>query len=643
VKFSGTGNIILDNPQALGFATFNSTASSAGVLKFGPGALGSVQLGALAGTENFTLTDTLGGPVALTVGINNGNTEYDGVLTGGSDFTKAGSGVMIITKAQTYGGTTSITGGTLVLGNSTSPGSVPSTSITDTGMLTYAGSGNQTVLSNITGTGGQLNIAGATNYTVTYLGDASNMTGATNIAAHNTLQLGDGTSAHPGIVGGAINDSGNLILAQFGNVTFANTISGAGNIAISSGNLTFSAPYANALPGVVSGVETFSSSNDAGLNGVVTIAQGASLLLGSPLALFNATLNLTAGNATTNGTISFAGLNNVQLGGLTGNINLPIANLTFSVGFGNSTTYGGVLSGAGNLVVAGNNTVFTLLANQTYTGTTTINLGTLVLGNQTASVASMLANSTGNIVINSGQINTIVNASTTTKTPVTSNLTLNGSAGAVTFAKTLTGNGGLNISGAAGQNITLNSAQQYSGPTTVGANNILTIGDGATGGSILSSSTITDSGTVNINEPDSGQRTFNNNWAQANGLLALLGVSNVLFTPLTTDSKGNIINAQTAFNGSVIIAQNAVLTLGTNIALQNATLNITVGNASTNGTFSFGSLSNATLGGLIGNLDLALNTTTNNPVALTIGTSPTSTLTRLPFWLARKTSVARSI
>jgi fibronectin-binding autotransporter adhesin len=52
---------------------------------------------------------------------------------------------------------------------------------------------------------------------------------------------------------------------------------------------------------------------------------------------------------------------------------------TLTVGFNNrSTTFGGVISGQGNLIKVGTGT-WTLTGNNTFTGTTTVNEGTLLV------------------------------------------------------------------------------------------------------------------------------------------------------------------------------------------------------------------------------------------------------------------------
>jgi autotransporter-associated beta strand protein len=70
----------------------------------------SAVLGGLSGAANLALPSA-----ALTVGANNANTSYGGVLTGGGGLTKVGSGTLLLTSSSTYMGPTMIKAGTLKL------------------------------------------------------------------------------------------------------------------------------------------------------------------------------------------------------------------------------------------------------------------------------------------------------------------------------------------------------------------------------------------------------------------------------------------------------------------------------------------------------------------------------------------------
>jgi len=113
-----------------------------------------------------------------------------------------------------------------------------------------------------------------------------------------------------------------------------------------------------------------------------TVVDGGSLVLGNEWALQNSTLNHT--NA--NGTLSFgSGFTEFTLGGLSGTVGMGLTNqngaaVELIVGNNNSdTTYSGVLSAGGNLTKIGAGKL-TLAGENTFSGTTTLENGTLAFG-----------------------------------------------------------------------------------------------------------------------------------------------------------------------------------------------------------------------------------------------------------------------
>jgi autotransporter-associated beta strand protein len=111
---------------ALQNSTLDLNASDAGNLAF-QGSVGTVAatLGGLKGSRNQGLINTSSAGVALTVGNNGQSTTYSGVLSGtGGSLTKIGAGTLILSGANTYDGTTTITGGSLHLGDGGAGGSL---------------------------------------------------------------------------------------------------------------------------------------------------------------------------------------------------------------------------------------------------------------------------------------------------------------------------------------------------------------------------------------------------------------------------------------------------------------------------------------------------------------------------------------
>jgi fibronectin-binding autotransporter adhesin len=111
---------------ALQNSTLDLNAADAGNLAF-QGSVGTVAatLGGLKGSRNLVLANTTPAPVALTVGNNGQNTTYSGVLSGvGGSLTKIGAGTLVLSGNNTYDGSTTISGGSLQLGDGGASGSL---------------------------------------------------------------------------------------------------------------------------------------------------------------------------------------------------------------------------------------------------------------------------------------------------------------------------------------------------------------------------------------------------------------------------------------------------------------------------------------------------------------------------------------
>jgi fibronectin-binding autotransporter adhesin len=186
------------------------------------------------------------------------------------------------------------------------------------------------------------------------------------------------------------------------------------------------------------GTQTFSQLNT--YSGDTTVSGGI-LALGHVNAILNSTLD-TGTSGTQSVTFTAAGTNTYNLGGLKGGDQLDLALNSISVGANNqSTSFTGVLhSTGGGLVKVGTGSL-TLAGANTYTGSTTLSGGFLLL-DYTASNTSKLANA-GTLILTGGTLqldrssspvgsHTEVVASTTVNGPVsivrsggTSTLTLN--------------------------------------------------------------------------------------------------------------------------------------------------------------------------------------------------------------------------
>ena len=129
---------------------------------------------------------------------------------------------------------------------------------------------------------------------------------------------------------------------------------------------------------VDNGLVAFNRSDSVTFGGVISGA-------GSVTQIGTGTTILTANNIYTGGTTIGAGTlqlgNGGTIGSLTGNV---VDNGVVAFNRSDSVTFGGVISGAGSLVKQGTGTL-TLPGKNTYTGTTTINAGSLIVDGSIAS------------------------------------------------------------------------------------------------------------------------------------------------------------------------------------------------------------------------------------------------------------------
>ncbi len=213
-NISGTGNLSLTGSGNVVFKGNNDSATGAvnvasGTLSIAGGsALGdtaavtvasganissnaSETFGSLAGAGNVSVTNN----VVLTVGGNNQDTTYSGVIQGGnanSGMVKEGTGTMTLTGSNTYAGPTTVNGGTLLLSATGGNQALANTSTLtiNTGGTVMLGASDQVNPS------ATLNLAGGTlNLNNQSLGSASSAgLGSLTLSANSSLTLG-GSSA----------------------------------------------------------------------------------------------------------------------------------------------------------------------------------------------------------------------------------------------------------------------------------------------------------------------------------------------------------------------------------------------------------------------------------------------------------------
>ena len=309
----------------------NATGAGLDITEF------NTQIGSLAGGGSLGGNVTLGGST-LTVGGNNLASTFSGIISGDAgNLIKTGSGTLTLTGANTYTGTTTISAGTMQVGDGGTLGTLGSGAITDNAALVFKRFDVISVANVISGSGsltqsgaGTLTLTGANTYTgattvtsgilkagvATVAGTSgtfgnnsavtlSNATGAgLDITGYNT-QIG--SLAGGGSLGGNV-ALGSASLSVGGNntsTTFAGTITGTGSLTkLGTGKLTFERSSATPMYSGINNV----SAGTLEFSGTFTFA-GTLNLSGGNLSLINGA-DVTFGtiNITKNTTIDF-GLN----------------------------------------------------------------------------------------------------------------------------------------------------------------------------------------------------------------------------------------------------------------------------------------------------------------------------------------------
>ncbi|MGC7404479.1 autotransporter-associated beta strand repeat-containing protein [Pandoraea pneumonica] len=350
-----------------------------------------------------TLTGVAGSAIELgnatlnfgSVGANTLASDIHGV---GGQLVKTGTGVQTLSGNSDFSGGVNVQSGGIAVGSNTALG---------TGTVTFADATSldatqATTLGNQITLGGNLNVLGTNDLTlngaidgaggITKNGNATltlngqnTYAGATNVNA-GTLALGAGASLDAGGVvnvqtGATFDLSAGNGTQTFGALTGGGAINMGSNVLDvgSSGvNETFSGGVAGtgSVVKVGAGVETLTGNNT--FTGGTTV-QGGTLALGGAGTLAPAGA-VTLQNA--GATFDISGANGDRaIGALTAQAgtNVTLGNNTLTFGDASSHTVDGTITGTGGIVKQGSGTQ-TLTGQQQFTGTTTIDDGTLALG-----------------------------------------------------------------------------------------------------------------------------------------------------------------------------------------------------------------------------------------------------------------------
>ncbi len=557
-----TANSASDLTVAPGLTNTSANLTASGLTKSGTGTL------TLSGASTYTGSTTINagtleigaggtsGALAATAITNNANLVFNrsdastfaGSISGAGNLTKSGAGALTLAGANTHSGSTLISAGSLVFSNAAS--TIGAVSVADAAVLeAKAAAADSAVLNSTSLTLGTA--AGATlSFNFNNLNTTAPLisTGAVTTSGPLTVALsgfaGLSNGMHPLLDYSSVSGSG----LPTGTYQFAPRV--FGTLVNDEINTLLSVDVINdaiiAWSGVASDTwETAVTSDETGPhNWLRKAGQTATNFWANDIVEFNDTYNIGAGDVPVTRTL-------VVIPGVSPAstvVNNSAIDYTFDC-FSNGISTGALTkSGSGKL---------TLLGDNTYTGTTTVNAGTLQLGD--GSVSANL--------------------------PATSGITNNAAvafnpAGDLNFNRVISGTGSVSKTGTA--NLTIASAQTYTGTTAVQAGT-LTLGATLAGPISISTDAVL---SLNVGQPN-----FTN--AVSGGG----NINNAASTAIFGDHSGfsgtythNNTTVSTAINSGTATSENAAYVLA---SVQGSSQGFVVG-ANGDYTVKMGSLSGVT-------------------------------------------------
>lgn len=408
---SGTGTWVLTGNNT----NSGATTVSAGVLQVGAGgAGGTLGTGDVLNNGNITFNRT-------------GTVTVEKVISGTGTLTNAGPGTVVLTENNTFSGATTISGGTLQLGNGGDTGRLASgAAIVNDGLLIFNSTGSHTYNGAISGSGnviamrGYTKAIGANSYTgwtridpgATFVpteGNTGAFTTSSAVTNNGTLRFMayDTRAAYYGnIVGtGRVEMGANNATFDAGDIVLAGTNSYTGGTYIGGNHLIFGDGTtfgAGTLVGDVYFVNNFETPDDTVrrliFNRPEDFTFGGNIVTNFTSPQNNrgivqqngfGVLTLTGNNTYASGTVINAGTIQVGNGGTSGSIGTgPVTDNGLLIwNRSNDDTFPGAISGAGSFVKTGSGKL-TLTGNSTFTGDTTVSNGVLLVNGTNTSFST---------------------------------------------------------------------------------------------------------------------------------------------------------------------------------------------------------------------------------------------------------------
>jgi fibronectin-binding autotransporter adhesin len=587
-----TGNVALSASATI---VVGGTSTIAGPISENSAGL-SFTLGNTGGYNNGTLiltgASSYTGSTTIAIGtlqLGNGTTGKDGSLTtsgitdnaalvynlfgtktasypisGSGSLTKAGAGTLVLNASNSYTGGTTISAGTVQVGNGTVNGTLGTGAVADSAALTFKSTSGGVALSNvISGTGNVTQLAG-----VTTLKGASTYTGGTTVSGGTLVAAGPSVAGTSSPIG----YGGSLTVAS--GATFAYEPTAAGTLSV--GTLTLNGSTIGTAVGGGTSASAIISSAAASVTGTITVniygvpggitgGSGTYTLISDSAGglgtsgyslgtIYNPTnFTVSAGSLTASGTSVTIGLvangagtpsaSEYWIGGLTGAANVWSASdgnansnwVTSATGGATPYTPGpttteyfsanSTTNSANPSTLGANMSILGIVVNDPYGVGLNADGNTLTIGTSGITMGSSAgATSLAAPIILSGT-QSWTNNNTSNVLSVSGTVTNGGftltkaGAGAANISGAISGSGGLTVSSGT---LTLSASDSYASTTTVNAGSL----------TIASTGSINGGGTLTV----ANGATFN----LASGASATISVMNEQGGSIVTNIAGNI-------------------------------------------------------------------------------------------------------
>jgi autotransporter-associated beta strand protein len=519
-----TGATTINTGATLALSGTGSIATSIGLADNGVFDISATTSGAsiesLSGSGNVTLG-------SQTLAVTAGNGTISGVISGTGGFT-LGGGEEILTGTNTYTGGTIVSSGELQLGNGGTTGSVLGNVRVDGGTLAFDRTDNVSFNGLITGGGGVtqggtdvLTLTQAETYAgSTVINSGTLALSSTGSIANSSVAVGSifdisatsGTAIRSLSGGGTVNLGGANLTVTAGNGTFTGTINGTGGLFIAGGTQTIGGTMAQ------TGGTTVSGTGILGLSGTTV-----------------------ANNITDNGSVSFVSTSTVNLSG--------------------------VISGTGTVTQTSG--VASISSAQTYSGSTNVSEGTLILTGAGSIMHSSTVRIDGTLDISAANGDeTIASLSGGGTVNLGANSLIFSNA-SDTFDGVIDGSGGIQITGG---KETLTNENTFTGPTVISGGTLIVANSAG-----LVNSAIEDDSILDLSQANAGSTGSTIAVSLGGSGSVLLGPTTLVLSAANDTYSGTIAGA-----GGLTIQAGTETLSGANTysgvtTIQNGTLMLTGG------------------------------------------------------------------